>query len=155
MKGLFVSAAAISITFCGPAAAGGLRGDAAPVTQRSAAFAGLSLSLPLGGGGAKPRAALGAGFVRSAGDASGRVERRISLSGLELPLAGAGRPDLAIGGRSLAELRPSLRGSGSTPFIVGGVLLAAGAVVLLTTGDSGQDDGPLNPCPPGVEVCAF
>ena len=154
MKPLFAAAALASMTLSVPCAAADFLGDPAPGARRSAAFAGLSFSLPLGGDQATPRAALGAGFVHSVGDASGRVSRRIGLSGLELPLAGAGRPGLAVGGRSLAEIRPSLRGSGSTPFIVGGVLLAAGAAVLLTRGD-GERDFPTNPCPPGVEVCAF
>ncbi|HEX8482017.1 MAG TPA: hypothetical protein VF650_08960 [Allosphingosinicella sp.] len=106
------------------AAADDLR-DTSAAQRRTAPFAGVGLSLPLGGPAkASPSARLQFTAARPAG---GTFARAGAAPGLELGLAQAGKPTLYIGGRSTAELDRRLNLGGSK----GTILVVAGAVVLL------------------------
>ena len=126
---------------------------------RRVAFAGATVRLELGGrASARPEARLGLGLVdyrrgRSGADA-GRAPPALSIAaGLE-----GGRLEFLAAGERLSQVqrRLGLAGSGSTALLlVGGLAAGALAVVLLTDGGDDDDDNIGNPCPPGVEVCAF
>lgn len=106
------------------AAADDLR-DSGSAQRRSAPFAGVGFSLPLGGPGkASPSARLQFTAARPAG---GTFARAGAAPGLELGLAKAGKPALYMGGRSTADLGRRLNMGGKT----GTVLIVAGGVVLL------------------------
>ncbi len=125
--------------------------------QHRAAFAGAVLRLEPGGrADPEPQARLGIGFTRYERQASGAlVGRSEAALPLEAGLAG-GRPELFVGGESLPEIERRLGADGSTTtilLVIGGLAAGGAALLLLTGGDDVGDGG--NPCPPGVEVCAF
>lgn len=106
------------------AAADDLR-EQAPGLRRSAPFAGVGLSLPLSGARkAKPSARLQFTPARPAGGTFGRPA---AAAGLELGLAGTGKPALYLNGRPTADLgrRLNLGGKSET------VLIVVGGLVLL------------------------
>ncbi|HEX8379929.1 MAG TPA: hypothetical protein VF619_05205 [Allosphingosinicella sp.] len=120
--------------------------DTSSTQRRSAPFAGAGLSLPIGGPAkARPSARLQFTAARPAGGAFGRSG---AAPGLELGLAGAGKPMLYIGGRSTADLgrRMNLSGSRSTVLIVVG-----GLVVLVLIAAAVADAQPT----PGPDEDAF
>ncbi|HEX8526364.1 hypothetical protein [Allosphingosinicella sp.] len=153
-------------TIIGPLVSAGLALSSAPalaaddlrvqtgLERRSGAFVGGSFRIDLGPRATACRSArIGLGMIHSFSDSTGAVRNRLSGSAVELGLS-RGRPELFFGGRSLseAERRLGVRGSSTTPVLIAGaVAVGVGAFLILSRG---SDDGPANPCPPGVEVCA-
>lgn len=123
------------------AAAAELIDDRGATSQRHGAFAGARLRVPLGGeSDRKVRAGVTAAPVVQ-GESAGAGRRTAFGEGLDLDLAGRGKPVLALGGRPVAEIAqgpkgPDGRRLGTSTskglLIVGGiVVLTLGAVALL------------------------
>ena len=88
-----------------PAFAADLGDERGAVAVRQGAFAGARLRIPLDGANTrKPRAGLTVAPVVQGRQADGRVTTRFG-EGMELRLSGASKPELAIGGHSLAQLK--------------------------------------------------
>ena len=127
-----------------------------PITgETRAAFAGATFRLALGGTGRQaPQARLGIGMIRYGRDGAGPL---VSRDGAALPLAAGldgGRLSFRAGGAALGpgQNRMGLSRTTTIVLVVGG-LVAAGAVTALVLLDNDTNAVPLNPCPPGVEVC--
>lgn len=153
MKHLALAAMVSAALVLSPGAAAGA--DAfQPEEQRRAAFAGATLRLALDGRAAAPQARLGIGFSRYGRDGTGAL---VGRGGPSLPLEagiGEGRLQFFVGGEPASRIERRLGADGSSTtalIVVGGLAVGVVAAVLLTRGD--EDDR--NPCPPGVEVCAF
>jgi hypothetical protein len=151
---LATALAATAATIAAPAsAAAGPLDVHEPAEQQRAAFAGAVLRLGLDGRGMPaPSARLGIGFTRYDRSSGGAW---IGRSGAALPLEAGlsgGRPELFVAGQRLAQIERRLdaAGSNTAALLVIGALAAGGAALVLLS--DGDDD---NPCPPGVEVCAF
>lgn len=88
-----------------PAFAADLAEEGGPVAQRQGAFAGARLRVPLDGTGSRQtQAGLTVAPVLHGRQANGSVRTRFG-EGVELRLSGAtAKPELAVGGRSLAQL---------------------------------------------------
>jgi hypothetical protein len=109
-------------------AAEDIRTTAAPARQ-PAAFAGASIRLPLGQKDrARPVARLRAGIVDPG-----------SRAGLELGLTRRGKPEMFVAGHSASAVRERMKlngSTGSTTWIVFGVVLLAVGVLVITNLDS-------------------
>jgi hypothetical protein len=87
-----------------PAFAAELGDERGAIASRQGAFAGARLRIPLDGTQArKAQAGLTIAPVTQGRQADGRVTTRFG-EGMELRLSGAAKPELAFGGRSLAQL---------------------------------------------------
>jgi hypothetical protein len=87
-----------------PALAADLGDSSGATASREGAFAGARLRIPLDGNGAgKARAGLTIAPLVQSRRSDGSVRTRFG-EGMELRLSGAAEPELAIGGRSLAQL---------------------------------------------------
>ena len=106
MKKLTIAAliaAQIAVT-AQPAMAASLGDENGAVAARQGAFAGARLRIPLDGTRArKAQAGLAVAPVLQGRGADGRTLTRFG-EGMELRLVGAQKPELALGGRSLAQL---------------------------------------------------
>ena len=88
-----------------PALAADLGDERGAIASRQGAFAGARLRIPLDGTQArKAQAGLTVAPVTQGRQADGRVTTRFG-EGMELRLSGAAKPELAVGGRSLAQLK--------------------------------------------------
>jgi hypothetical protein len=96
-------AAQIAIT-AQPALAADLGDQRSAGAQRQGAFAGARLRIPLNGTGAgKAQAGLTVAPILQGRQADGSIRTRFG-EGMELRLSGTARPQLAFGGRTLAQL---------------------------------------------------
>ena len=123
--------------------------------RRGGVFAGATLRLALDGRqSVKPIARLKLSPTSSASTSSGAITLRAG-SGIEFGVSRAGKPDLFFGGQSLANLKRQLNVRGdATPLIIGGIALAALAVVLITAEDDDDTERPGFVCPPDPpELC--
>jgi len=121
------SAAAACVT-AQPCLAAGLGGESGFGPGRAGAYAGASLSLPLGPGRhLAPRARLRLSPISAYHDArSGRLVESPSGAGLEIGLTGEGKADLRIAGARPVEIGRRIGFKGSTGYVVVG-----GAVLLV------------------------
>jgi hypothetical protein len=109
--------------------------------RQSAAFAGGTIRLPLGGTrGARPTARLQLGMISGL-----QGTRPVRTGGLEFGLTGQGKPEMFVGGQSAREMRERMQlngSSGNTAAIVfGAVLVVVGLYVIInldSLGDSGS-----------------
>lgn len=106
---------------------------------QSAVFAGGSLTIPLGQGGASaPRARLQLSTVHISRDMQLASPQRTSLTpGLQLGFSGKGSPNFYVGGQNSKELerRLGVKGDTTTWVIVGGVVVIL--IVAVAVGSSG------------------
>ncbi len=123
--------------------------------QHRSTFVGATVRVGLGQRKAPAaQARLGIGFVQDRRDSAGEYAGR-SITGMPLALGVADRRlQLFAGGVKLSQSQKRLGLTGETTALlaIGGIAAGVIAVILLT-GDDDDDDA--NPCPPGVEVCAF
>lgn len=128
--------------------AAGYRAAVEQEGRRGGIFAGATLRLALDGRkSVKPLARLKISPTSSASASSGAIALP-AASGVEFGLSRAGKPELSFAGRSLASLKRQLNLQGdSTPWVVGGLALAALAVVLVTAEDD-DTERPGFVCPP-------
>lgn len=144
------SVAAAALVAPQPVAAADLL-DTSRAEHRVGAFAGATLTLGLDGSRERPapaRLGLGISRIRLSSAWPGRVDRTQS-PGLELALAGGG-PKLTIAGQEAdaAQRRLGMNSTTTTLLILGGLAVAAFAIVELTGDDDGDDDGPCPIAPP-------
>jgi len=140
-KGWCVAAAALAAAQ--PVAAAGLY-DGHRIDQRSGAFAGATLRVSLDRTRERispARLGFGVSRIHLRSDSPARTDR-IQTPGVELTLA-ASRPRLLIGGErpDAVQRRLGMSSTATTLLVVGGLAVAAIAIVQLT---DGNDDGP---CP--------
>lgn len=141
-KALFVcAAAALAAQPCLAAEIVGPDGD---VERRSAAFAGASLSVPIGGAGREraPSARLQLGMTHDLRGTNGE-RRRLRAGLVELGLGRSGQPAYFVGGRDVDEIgeRLNVKGKTTTLLIVGGVLVL-GVVILAAVASAQPTPGP-------------
>ncbi len=133
-----------------PVSAGTHVADVQAVEQRSAAFAGLNIRMPLGvRATTRPDARLKLGVThRLSSGRSGMTDRVQDRAVLELGLARTGKPLLFLAGQDTAKVESKLgvNGTETALLIAGGVLLAAGGAFLLFA-----DSGPTVCFPDGSE----
>ena len=131
----FIACVASGIFCAQPAiAAEHMNGGRSAFEPRRGGFAGLNLTLPLGGtNGGKAVARLQVTSMRGVSDPhSGAALEGPRPGGLEIGLDGKGKPAFYVGGQSAAQMQEKLgvRGnSGTTLLIVGGVVLLVLLVV--------------------------
>ena len=93
-----------------PASAADLGDERGAIATRQGAFAGARLRIPLDGASArKARASLAIAPIVQGRQADGRISTRFG-EGMELRLTGTAKPQLALGGRSLAQLKEGAAG---------------------------------------------
>src|SRR5687767_5968587 len=111
MKKLLIAALAAAQIGAQPALAAELADERGAAAQRQGAFAGARLRIPLDGTRArKPQAGLTLAPMVQGRAADGSQRTRFG-EGLELRLAGdSAKPQLAFGGRSLAQLKEGRTG---------------------------------------------
>ena len=153
MKSLTMSAlvAAQIMLAAQPAMAADLGDERGAASQRQGAFAGARLRVPLGGAKEeKARAGLTLAPVLQGRQADGSIRTRFG-EGVEYRFAGGSRPELAFGGRSIAELTqgragPDGRKMGVSTLGWVGIGLGVVAVIFVTAivWCDADDD-----CPPG------
>jgi hypothetical protein len=98
-------AALLAAQVAGAAQAAELVDTAAPAAQRQGAFAGARFRIPLDGAGARnARAGLTLAPMVQGRRADGSIGTRFA-EGMELRLSGEAGPRLALGGRSLSDIR--------------------------------------------------
>ena len=130
--------AACALLAAQPAAAAEDRRDLAASHARGAAFAGASISLPLGGG--KQAMRPSARFQLSPNYLAGQGAR--PGSGIELGLGAKGTPSLQIAGRDAGEMEKKLALKGSGKYIlIGGVVILV-VIVLAAVAGAQPTPGP-------------
>ena len=151
MKRLMIAALAagqVAVT-AQPAMAAELGGEAHAVAARQGAFAGARVRIALDGSGArKTEAGLGIAPIVQGRQADGSMSTRFG-EGMELRLTGAAKPQLALGGRPLAQLTGGRTGPDGRKMGVstlGWVAIGVGvaAVIVVAAGVTCQETNCLN-----------
>jgi hypothetical protein len=139
MKRLTIAALAAAqiATAAQPAMAAELVGENGTVAARQGAFAGARLRIPLDGAGArKAQAGLTLAPQISGRQADGSLRTRFG-EGLELRLAGESKPQLALGGRSFAQLTAGRTGPDDRKMgisTIGWVAIGVGVTAIVLVG---------------------
>jgi hypothetical protein len=145
MRWIEVAAAAAALAIAAqPCLAADLPSDGSGTRGRLGAFAGIGVSVPLGGGRKPvPRARLQLGAAYNVYDArSGALLRSGRAAGLELGAAKSGAPNFSIAGQEDAELKRKLGLHGTTGYVViGGVVLLV-VLVLRAVAQASPKPGP-------------
>jgi hypothetical protein len=146
---MIVALAAAQIAAAAQPAMAADLGDRGTVAQRQGAFAGARLRIPLNGSRAgKAQAGLTLAPILQGLQADGSVRTRFG-EGLELRLSGTTRPQLAFGGRSLAQLAQGRGGPDGRKLgvsTIGWIAIGVGvaAIVVVAAGVTCQETNCLN-----------
>jgi hypothetical protein len=144
MRKLMIAALAAQIAAAAQPAMAADLGDRGTVAQRQGAFAGARLRIPLDGSRAgKAQAGLTLAPILQGLQADGSLRTRFG-EGVELRLSGTTRPQLAFGGRSLAQLTQSRGGPDGRKLgisTVGWIAIGVGvaAIVVVAAGVTCQE----------------